>query len=87
MKVTVLPYWFATLRMMYLYIIMLSADFTSVSNSLVDLALPAGGHFMVMALDAQSAFHHGLHHFAAQILVMISRRDREVAFFIARPVA
>ena len=32
MKVTVLPYWLATLRMMYLYSIMLSADFTSVSN-------------------------------------------------------
>ena len=32
MKVTVLPYWLATLRMMYLYSIMLSALFTSVSN-------------------------------------------------------
>ena len=30
MNVTVLPYWFATLRTMYLYSIMLSADFTSV---------------------------------------------------------
>ncbi len=32
MNVTVLPYWLATLRMMYLYSIMLSADFTSVSK-------------------------------------------------------
>ena len=32
MNVTVLPYWSATLRMMYLYSIMLSADFTSVSK-------------------------------------------------------
>ena len=30
MKVTVLPYWLAVLRMMYLYSIMLSADFTNV---------------------------------------------------------
>ncbi len=32
MKVTVLPYWLAVLRTMYLYNIMLSADFTSVSK-------------------------------------------------------
>ena len=32
MKVTVLPYWLATFLTMYLYTIMLSADFTSVSN-------------------------------------------------------
>src|SRR5258708_2784142 len=32
MKVTVLPYWLATLRITYLYNIMLSADFTSVSK-------------------------------------------------------
>ena len=32
MNVTVLPYWLATLRMMYLYSIMLSADFTSLSK-------------------------------------------------------
>ena len=32
MKVTVLPYWLATLRTMYLNNIMLSALFTRVSN-------------------------------------------------------
>ena len=55
MKVTVLPYWLATLRTMYLYSIMLSADFTSESNFMVDFGLAAGGDFVVMALDDEAA--------------------------------
>src|ERR1035438_9650010 len=54
---------------------------------MVDLALAAGGHFVVMAFDVQAALDHGLHHLAAQILVVIGGRHREVAFLIARPVA
>ena len=43
---------------------------------------------MVVALDhaARTALHR-LHHLAAQILVMIRRRNREIAFLVARPVA
>src|ERR1039458_1574201 len=54
---------------------------------LIDLALAAGGHFVVMTLDVQAALDHGLHHFAAQILVVVGRRHREVAFLVARAVA
>ena len=54
---------------------------------LIDLALAARGDLVVMALDAQAALDHGLHHFAAQVLVMIGGRYREVAFLVARPVA
>ena len=35
----------------------------------------------------QPALDHGLHHLAAQILIMIGGRHREVAFLVARPVA
>jgi predicted HAD superfamily Cof-like phosphohydrolase len=56
-------------------------------EALVDFGLAAGGHFVVVALDVQPALDHGLHHLAAQILVMIRRRHREVAFLVARPVA
>jgi hypothetical protein len=35
----------------------------------------------------QAALDHGLHHFAAQILVMVRGRHREVTFFVTRPVA
>ena len=54
---------------------------------LIDFALAAGGHFVVMALDVEPALDHGLHHLAAQILVVIGGRNREVAFLVARPVA
>src|ERR1039458_3580306 len=145
MKVTVLPYWLAVLRMMYLYNIDRKSTRLNSSHSLngalpiyalmhmhaaavvgkqrlrheghrlavlvgrvaddvfvqhhvvgrlhqrvealVDLALAAGGHFVVMAFDVQPALDHGLHHLAAQILVVIRGRHREVAFLIARPVA
>jgi hypothetical protein len=40
-----------------------------------------------MAFDVQPALDHGLHHLAAQILVVIGGRHREVAFLVARPVA
>ena len=42
---------------------------------------------MVVALDVQPALDHDLHHLAAQILVMIRGRNREVAFLVTRPVA
>ncbi len=42
---------------------------------------------MVVAFDIQAALDHLLHHFGAQVLIMVGRRDREVAFLVARPVA
>ncbi len=36
---------------------------------------------------SQTALDHGLHHLAAQILIVIGGRHREVAFLVARPVA
>src|SRR5579884_1484643 len=42
---------------------------------------------MVVALNIQAAFEHGLDHFGTQILIVIGRRNREVAFFIARSIA
>ena len=56
-------------------------------EALIDFALAAGGHFVVVALDVEAALDHGLHHFGAQILIVIGGRDREIAFFVARPVA
>ena len=41
---------------------------------------------MMMTLDVQPALDHRLHHLAAQILIMIRRWYREVAFLIPRPV-
>ncbi len=52
-------------------------------EALVDLALAAGGDFVVMALDVEAAGDHGLDHFGAQVLVMIGGRDREIAFLVA----
>src|SRR5205823_8387880 len=42
---------------------------------------------MVMALHFEAALFHGHNHFTAQVLVMIHRRHREVAFFVARAVS
>ena len=42
---------------------------------------------MMVTFDVQAALDHGLHHFAAQILIMIGGRHREITFFVARPVA
>ena len=54
---------------------------------LVDFGLASGGHFVMVALDVQPALDHGLHHLAAQILVMVRGRHREVAFLVARAIA
>ena len=56
-------------------------------ESLIDFALAAGGHFVVMALDVEAALDHGLHHFAAQILIVIGGRNGEIAFLVSRTVA
>ena len=56
-------------------------------EALIDLALAAGGDFMMMALNVETAANHGFHHFGAQVLVMIGGRDRKIAFLVARPVA
>ena len=35
----------------------------------------------------QTALDHGLHHLGAQVLIVIGRRNREIAFLVARTVA
>ncbi len=87
MKVTVLPYWLATLRMMYLYSMVLSAHCQQRVELHVDFGLAAGGHFVVMALHLDAALHHGGDHLRAQVLVVVGGRHREVAFLVARTVA
>ena len=52
----------------------------------IDLCLAAGRDFMVVALHFQAAALHGHDHFAAQILVMIGWRHREVSFLVARTI-
>src|SRR5260370_38594877 len=56
-------------------------------EALVDFALTAGGYFVMVTLDVQAALFHGLHHLAAQILIMVGRRNWKVAFLVARTVA
>src|ERR1700694_3995405 len=41
----------------------------------------------MMAFDVQAAADHRLHHFGAEVLIMIRRRDREISFLVARTVA
>src|SRR5437660_12932589 len=41
---------------------------------------------MMMTLNLKPALDHGLHHFRAQILIMIGWRNREIAFFVMRAV-
>ena len=42
---------------------------------------------MMMAFDVETAADHGLHHFRAQILVVVRGRHGEIAFLVTRPVA
>ena len=53
----------------------------------VDLGLAAGGDFVMMALDHQPAVLHGQRHLGAQVLVVVGRRNREIAFLVARTIA
>jgi hypothetical protein len=55
-------------------------------EALIDFGLAAGGDFMMVALDVQAALDHDLDHLAAEVLVMIGRRHREVAFLVPRTV-
>src|SRR4029079_614102 len=61
--------------------------FTEGIKALIDFALAGGGDFVMVALDVEPDFSHGLDHLGAQILVMIGGRNRKVAFLVARPVA
>ena len=54
---------------------------------LVDFGLAAGGDFVVMALDDDADLLHDLDHFGSQILIVVGRRQREVAFLVTRAVA
>ena len=53
----------------------------------IDFGLPARRDFMVMALDLQPAVLHGHNHLAAQVLVVIGWRHREIAFLVAGTIA
>ena len=53
----------------------------------VDLTLAGGSHFMVLRLDQHADALQRHHHLAAQILLAVGRRHREVAFLVARLVA
>ena len=68
MKVTILPYFFATFLMMYLYIITLSAIVTRLSNRMSISALPGGGHLVVLGLDGHADGLERLHHLVADVL-------------------
>ena len=87
MNVTVLPYWLRHVADDVLVQHHVVRRFHQRVEALIDLALAAGGDFVMVALDVQAALDHRLHHLAAQVLVMIGGRHREVAFLVARPVA
>ena len=42
----------------------------------VDLALAAGGDFVVLGLDLEAALDHGQHHLGAQVVQRVGRRAR-----------
>src|SRR5207244_4788045 len=52
-------------------------------EALVDLTLAAGRHLVVVTFDFHSHLLHGEHHFSAEVLIMVSGGDREVAFLVA----
>ena len=49
----------------------------------VDLRLARGGHFMVVFLDGNAHLLHLQNHLAADVLLRVGRRHREVAFLVA----
>ena len=53
----------------------------------VDLRLAAGRHLVVLRLDRDADLLEGQHHLAADVLLAVRRRNREVAFLVARLVA
>ena len=53
----------------------------------VDFGLSRGRHFVVMLLDPDADFLHGLDHFGPHVLEGIQRGHREVALFVAGFVA
>ena len=73
--------------MTYLYFIMLSAEFSSVLKRKSISAWPAGGHFVVLALDVHADGDHLQDHLRAQVLEVIGGRNGEVAFLVARAIA
>ena len=53
----------------------------------VNLGLARPANLVVVALDVDPGGDHSLHHFGAQILIVIRGRNREVTLFHARTVA
>ncbi len=53
----------------------------------VDLGLPGGAHLVVVHLDLDARPGHLEDHLAAQVLVVVGGRDREVALLVAGLVA
>src|SRR3984957_619188 len=56
-------------------------------EALIDLALPAGGYFVMMALNVDPALDHRLHHLGPQVLIVIGRRNWKIAFLVTRTIA
>ena len=87
MKVTVMPWRFATFLQMYLYQVSQSDILTSGLKAHVDFGLAGGGDFVMLLLDPDADLLHLQHHFGADVLQRVGWRYREVAFLVARLVA
>ena len=53
----------------------------------VDLRLAGGADLVVLHLDRDAHLLHLEHHLGTQVLVLVHRRDREIAFLVPGPVA
>ena len=53
----------------------------------INFGLSASGYLVMVALHLQAAVLHGHDHLAAQILIVVRWRHREIAFFVARPIS
>ena len=87
MNVAVLPCFLATFLTMYLYFEHVVGHLDQRGEAHVDLALAAGGDFVVLGLDLQAALDHGQHHLGADVVQRVGRRHREIAFLVAELVA
>jgi len=52
----------------------------------VDLGLPGGADLVVLDLDFDAHVDHGQDHLAADVLVLVHRRDREIPLLVPGPV-
>ena len=87
MKVTVLPYWLRDVADEVFVKQHPIGRFDQRVKALVDFALAARGHFVVVALDVQARLFHRQDHLGAQVLIVVGGRDGEIAFLVTRPVS